>query len=123
MVTYESAYDSEALKQSIITVLATGVSTRELRQVKPRSPGVGKPSVSRLWKSVSHKFVDQLRNQSFADKDCVAIMLDGIRLSDEQLAIVALGITADGTTHVLNFTFRNSESTEICVDSMGRLMK
>lgn len=123
LATYESACDSEALKQSIITALAAGVSTRELKQVKPRSPGVGKSNVSRLWKSVGHKFVDQLRNQSLADKDWVVIMLDGIRLSDEQLAIVALGITSDGTKHVLDFTLGSSESTEIAVDLMRRLMK
>ncbi len=39
---------------------------------------------------MGHKFVDQLRGESLAEQDWVAVMLDGIRLSKDELAIVAI---------------------------------
>ena len=50
-------------------------------------------------------------------------MLDGIRLSKEQLAIVAIGITAEGHKHVLDFELGSSESAEVSKDLMRRLIK
>ena len=50
-------------------------------------------------------------------------MLDGIRLSKDQLAIAAIRITADGRKHVLDFQLGSSESTEVARDLMSRLTK
>jgi putative transposase len=50
-------------------------------------------------------------------------MLDGIRLSKDQLAIVAIGITSDGYKHVLDFELGSSESGEVCRGLVRRLMK
>jgi len=56
-------------------------------------------------------------------KDWAVLMLDGIRLSKDQLAIVAIGITSDGYKHVLDFELGSSESAEVCRGLMRRLMK
>jgi putative transposase len=98
-----------------------GVSSREIKQVKPRSPSVSKSNVSRLWQSVGHKFVDQLRTPSLSEQDWAVLMLDGIRLSKDQLAIVAIGITSDGYKHVLDFDLGSTENTDVCRDLMRRL--
>ena len=79
------------------------VSTRDVEKVKPNSPGVDRSSVSRLWQGVGHKFVDELRERDRSQQNWVVHMLDGIRLSKNQLAIAAIGITADGRKHVLEF--------------------
>ena len=50
-------------------------------------------------------------------------MLDGIRLSKDQLAVVALGITAEGFKFVLDFELGSSESAEVSLDLMRRLDK
>lgn len=97
-----------------------GVSTREIAQVQPRSPGVGKSNVSRLWQSVGHKFVDELRGKDLVTKDWAILMLDGIRLSKDQLAI---GITTDSDKHVLDFDLGGTENTEVCRGLMRRLSK
>jgi putative transposase len=39
----------------------SGVSTRQVQALKPKSPGVGRSNVSRLWQETGHKFVDALR--------------------------------------------------------------
>ena len=91
LASYESASNPEELQASIVSALMAGVSTREISDVKPRSPGVKKSNVSRLWQSVGQKFVEQLRSPSLSEQDWTVLMLDGIRLSKDELAIVAIG--------------------------------
>ena len=121
LATYQSACDPQQLQASIITALSSGVSTRELQDVQPKSPGVSKSNVSRHWQSVGYQFVDALRGKDLSDQDWVVLMLDGIRLSKDQLAIVAIGITADGYKHVLDFDLGSTENAEVCRDLMRRL--
>lgn len=121
--TYQAARCPQQLHRSIVSALVAGVSTRDVSQVQPNSPGVSKSNVSRLWQSVGHKFVDALRGQDLAEKDWAILMLDGIRLSKDQLAIVAIGITADGHKHVLDFDLGGSENMEVCRALMRRLHK
>ena len=121
--TYEAARDPRQLQDSIIVALSHGVSTRDVKKLKPNSPGVGKSNVSRHWQSVGHKFVDELRSRDLSSENWAVLMLDGIRLSKDQLAVVALGITADGRKHVLDFELGSSENAEVAKDLMRRLDK
>ena len=121
--TYAAANDTAELSASIIQALASGVSTREMQNVKPASPGVGKSNVSRLWQQAGDKFVDEFRSRDLSSQNWVGLMLDGIRLSKDQLAIVALGITAEGFKVVLDFELGCSESAEVAKDLMRRLKK
>ena len=122
--TYQAASDSTQLKASIVEALAAGVSTRDIANVQgEKAPGVSKSNVSRHWQTVGHKFVDQLRGVDLSTQDWVVLMLDGIRLSKEQTAIVAIGITAGGQKHVLDFDLGSTENTEVCRALMRRLMK
>ena len=123
LATYQAANDPEQLTASIVQALASGVSTREMQNVKPESAGVSKSNVSRLWQQVGHKFVDEFRSRDISSQNWVAMMLDGIRLSKDQLAIVALGITAAGIKVVLDFELGSSESLELSRDLMRRLTK
>lgn len=123
LATYAAANDRAQLSASIIQALASGVSTREMENVKPKSPGVGKSSVSRLWQQVGHKFVEEFRSKDLSGPNWVAVMLDGIRLSKDQMAIVALGITAEGFKILLDFELGSSESAEVGRDLMRRLKK
>jgi transposase-like protein len=121
LATYQAANDPDQLTASIVQALASGVSTREMQNVKPESPGVSKSNVSRHWQQVGHKFVDEFRSRDISKQNWVALMLDGIRLSKDQLAIVALGITAEGFKIVLDFELGSSESAEVSKDLMRRL--
>jgi len=121
--TYQAAGDPEQLTALIIQALASGVSTREIKNVKPDSPGVSKSNVSRHWQQVGHKFVDEFRGRDLSSQNWVAMMLDGIRLSKDQLAVVALGITDEGLKIVLDFELGSSESAEVSKDLVRRLNK
>ena len=121
--TYQAANDTGELSAAIIQALASGVSTREMQKVQPGSPGVSKSNVSRLWQQAGLKFVNEFRERDLSQQNWVGLMLDGIRLSKDQLAVVALGITAEGFKFVLDFELGSSESAEVCKDLMRRLQK
>jgi len=121
--TYQAANDTGELSASIIQALASGVSTREMKNVQPGSPGVSKSNVSRLWQQAGLKFVNKFRERDLSQKNWAGLMLDGIRLSKDQLAVVALGITAEGFKVVLDFELGSSENAEACKDLMRRLQK
>jgi transposase-like protein len=121
--TYAAARDPSQLQDSIVTALMHGVSTRDVEKLKPGSPGVKKSSVSIHWQRVGHKFVDELRGRDLKQTNWVVLMLDGIRLSKDQLAIAAIGIDSNGRKHVLDFELGSSESAEVTKDLMRRLMK
>ena len=123
LATYEAARCPEQLRESIAQALIAGVSTRDVAATqKEEAPGLSKSNVSRHWQSVGHKFVDELRSKDLSQKDWAILMIDGIRLSKDQLAVVAVGITAEGYKHVLDFDLGSTENTEVCRALMRRLM-
>ncbi len=123
LATYEAACSSAQLQESIISALVAGVSTRDVSKLQDKNtPGSSKSNASRHWQSVGHQFVDQLRSPDLSEKDWAILMLDGIYLSKEQTAIVAVGITSDGYKHVLDFELGSTENSEVCRSLMRRLM-
>ena len=121
--TYESARQLDQLHAMVLRALSAGVSGREMGEVHPESPGVSKSSVSRLWVQAGKKLVDELRTRDIASRDWLVLMLDGIVLSKEQTAIVAIGVVSDGTKHVLDFELGSTENSEVCRDLMARLVE
>ena len=118
---YESASDPGELHASIIEALKAGASTREAGKVVGETHGTGRSSVSRLWQEAGHRFVEELRSCDLSGRDWVVLMLDGLVLSKDQTAIVAIGIDADGQKQVLDFELGSSESREVCLDLLRRL--
>ena len=121
LATYASANNPDELHASIVTALVAGVSTRSVQSTHAKSPGVGRSNVSRLWQEVGHQFVDALREKDIATQDWVVLLLDGIRLSKDETAIVAAGITAEGEKCVLDFELGSSENAEVCRGLLRRL--
>ncbi len=121
--TYESARQLDQLNAMIVRALSAGVSGREMGDVHPESPNVSKSSVSRLWIQAGGKLIDELRSRDIASRDWLVLMLDGIVLSKEQTAIVAVGVSSDGTKHILDFSLGSTENYEVCRDLMSRLVE
>lgn len=124
LASYRAASNPDHLHESIVSALVAGVSTRDVADVhQEKAPGVSKSNVSRHWQSAGHKFVDALRGRDISVHDWAIVMIDGIRLSKEHLAIVAIGITSDGHKHVLDFELGSTENAEVCRGLLRRLMK
>ena len=120
--TYQAAKQPDQLHAAVLRALVAGVSGREMQEVHPESPGVSRSSVSRLWAEAGAKLVEELRTRNMASQTWLVLMLDGIVLSKDQTAVVALGITADGTKQILDFELGSTENSEVCRDLVSRLV-
>ncbi|MBB3208269.1 transposase-like protein [Rhodopirellula rubra] len=123
LTTYRVAKDPQQLQAQIVQAIVSGVSARSVEDIKPNSPGVKRSNVSRLWQEAGSKFVEELRGKDLkATKWCV-LMLDGIHLSKDQTAVVALGIDSEGRKQVLDFALGSSESLEVSRELMSRIVR
>ena len=120
--TYAAANDPEQLKQHVLQALMSGVSTRQMTAVKPNSPTVSRSSVSRLWQEAGGRLVDELRSRDLGQHAWCVLMLDGIRLSRDQVAIAAIGIDSAGKKHVLDFALGGSENLEVARELASRIV-
>ncbi len=120
--TYESARQLDQLHTMVLRALTAGVSGREMCEVHPESPDVSKSSVSRLWIQAGGKLIEELRSREIGSRDWLVLMLDGIVLSKDQTAIVAIGVSSAGTKHVLDFALGSTENYEVCRDLVSRLV-
>lgn len=123
LTSYRVAKDPAQLQAQVLQAIVAGVSSRSVEQVKPKSPGVRRSNVSRLWQAAGSKFIDALRSKDLSTVTWCALMLDGIRLSKDQTAVVALGIDSEGNKHVLDFVLGSSESLEVSRELMSRIVK
>lgn len=122
--TYEAAQDKTEFKKQILMALRCCVSSREQRRLNPEAgAGNSKSAVSRLWIEASQKQVEEFRGRTIERKDWLVLMLDGLALGEDLLAIVALGIALDGTKHLLDFELGATENTEVAKGLLERLSK
>ena len=126
---YRAAQDpSEAHRLLIEAMLAAG-STRKVGKLIGGQRGTSRSQLSRLWRQVGREKFAELRHRPLvADengkrRDWLAIMLDGIVLSDDLVAIVAVGILVDGYKMVLDFELGASESFSTAETLMDRLIR
>jgi transposase-like protein len=108
----------------VLEAFQAGVSSRDqVRLYGEHAPGVSKSEVSRLWRREGEKLLTGFRSRSLVRADWLVLMLDGIWLEKELAAVVALGIAADGSKHLLDFELGASESTETAKGLMERLTR
>lgn len=113
---YEKAQCREELNDAMMRALLANVSTRDQKKLYKNVRGSSRSSISRLWEKEGKKYIDQLQNRDLSQDTFLVLMLDGIGLSDNITAVVALGITVEGDKKVLGFNIGNSENFEVCND-------
>jgi transposase-like protein len=118
---YEAAQERGHLEEMMVEALCAGVSTREQKRVHPQSPSASKSSVSRLWQREGAKMFEEFRARDLHRDDWLVLMLDGIQLADDLWAVVALGVAADGSKHMLDFEVGASENTAVATGLCERL--
>jgi transposase-like protein len=126
---YRAAQDpSEAHRLLIEAMLAAG-SMRKVGKLVNHQRGTSRSQLSRLWCEVGREKFAQLRHRSLADGedgkalDWLALMLDGIELAADLVAIVAVGILVDGRKRVLDFELGASENASTAEVLLDRLIR
>ena len=121
LASFEALRHADELRDQIIRAVAVGVSSRDQAGLYP-SAQPSRSAVSRLWVIEGRKRVESLRERSLSAESFFALVLDGIRLSEDLTGIVALGITLDGRKEILDFEIGAQESTEVCDALLGRMV-
>ena len=126
---YRAAQDpGEAHRLLTEAMLAAG-STRKVGRLVNHQRGSSRSQLSRLWRDVGREKFAQLRHRSLAQGedgkalDWLALMLDGIELSADLVAIVAVGILVDGRKRVLDFELGASENAATAEALLDRLIR
>ena len=122
--TYEAAQEPGELRRRMLEAFQVGVSGRDQSRLHgDNTPGASKSEVSRMWRTEGRKLLLEFRSRDLRRADWLVLMLDGVALEKDLLAVVALGVAADGTKVVLDFELGASESTEVAKGLLKRLSK
>ena len=84
--------------------------------------GIKKSSVSRHWKAISSKNLEEFMERSLEGLDLVAIVIDGVHFDNYVLA-VSLGISADGSKHVLGLREGATENAQLCKELLADMIR
>jgi len=121
---WKMAQSPEEWEAAMMRAVLCGVSTRDCKRLRPDElVGESRSSISRLWQRKAVELVERVQQSDLSGIDLVALMLDGVVLSKQAVATVALGIDVSGTKHVLGFRVGSSESREVCRDLLGNLSR
>jgi transposase-like protein len=123
LLSYSAGKSGDEVKKLIIEALAAGVSSREVGRLLPDSGRSSSTSASRLWAEEGLRRLDELRGRELSGEDFFCLMLDGVVLSEDLTALVALGITVDGRKMMLDFEIGSSENQEVCESLLNRLLR
>jgi transposase-like protein len=121
LVSYEAAQDAGAVREALLRAIAAGVSTRQAGRIFPGSPACSSSSVSRLWVEEGRKLFAVFRERDLSAESWFALMVDGVHLAHDLVAVVAVGLTVDGRKVVLDFELGASENFEACSRLLARL--
>jgi len=124
LATYANAQEPGELQERVLEAFRVGVSSRDQERLHGKStPGVSKSGISRLWRREGEKCLAVFRARSIVRSDWLVLMLDGIHLARDLMAVVALGVASDGTKHLLDFELGVSETTETAKGLLARLSR
>lgn len=113
---YSAAQDPSEVQRLLLEALLAVGSMRKVGRVVSGQRGSSRSQVSRLWRQVGQEKLGELRHRPLDEdghgkrRDWLALMLDGVALADDLVAIVAVGIAMDGRKAVLDFELGASEN-------------
>jgi len=126
---YKAAQDPSEVHRLLLEALMAAGSMRKVGKVVNNQRGSSKSQVSRLWRQVGREKFSELRHRSVnvdsrgEPRDWLALMVDGIELADDLVAVVAVGITTEGQKMVLDFELGASENVTTASALVTRLVQ
>jgi putative transposase len=109
----------DPLNAHTLATLATGVATRAYAGTLDPLPrgrtdrAIAKSSVSRRFVALTRAQLTAWLAQPLGDVDIRVLLIDGLHFRDHVI-LLALGITADGTKHVLALREGTTENAAVC---------
>ncbi|MCK4394321.1 IS256 family transposase [Candidatus Bipolaricaulota bacterium] len=126
---YQAAQDASEAQRLLLEALVAAGSMRKVGKVVHHQRGSSKSYVSRLWQKVGREKFSELRHRPLdvdvegEPRDWLALMLDGVSLADDLVAVVAVGITTEGRKVVLDFELGASENAMAASALVARVVE
>ena len=124
---YAAAQNRDELKRQILASILAAGSQRKTGKVLKNQRGSSAAQLSRLFQQHGRELFAQLRRRRLdcddngVCYDWLVLMVDGVVLSKELTAVVAVGITAAGDKIVLDFEIGASENYEVVSALINRV--
>ncbi len=122
---YERFQEDGDLQRAVGKHVLAGVATRDYEKVVDEvcdGYGIRKSSVSRQWKALSGKKLDEFLARPLGGLDFAAVMIDGVGF-DEYTVVVALGIDSAGRKHMLGVWLGATETAQLCRELLSDLVE
>lgn len=122
---YEQLQEDGKLAARMSEILMAGVSTRKYAKVLPAmaaSAGISRSTLSRSMKAASEASLRQLMERSFAERDILAVYIDGIEVAGHHV-LAAVGLEHTGEKHLLGLVCGSSENAPVVKDLLHSLVQ
>jgi putative transposase len=125
LATWECFASEDLLRQVVVERMLAGVATR--RHVDVTEPlgvegkATSKSAVSRRFKAVTEAAMGDLLARDLSDLETAVLMIDGLTVAD-QMIVVALVITADGTKVPVGLMLGDTENAVVVKDLLADLV-
>ena len=124
--TWETFASEDLLRQVVVERMLAGVATR--RHVDVAEPvgavdakGLSRSAVSRRFKAATEAAMTELLARDLSGLDTAVLMIDGLNVAD-QMIVVALVITADGTKVPVGLRLGDTENRVVVTDLLADLI-
>ena len=125
LATWECFASEDLLRQVVVERMLAGVATR--RHVDVADPlgvegkATSKSAVSRRFKAATEAAMSDLLARDLSDLETAVLMIDGLTVAD-QMIVVALVITADGTKVPVGLMLGDTENHIVVKDLLADLV-
>jgi putative transposase len=125
LATWELFASEDLLRQVVVERMLAGVATR--RHVDVADPvgvegkALSKSAVSRRFKAATEAAMGDLLVRDLSDLETAVLMIDGLTVAD-QMVVVALVITADGTKAPVGLMLGDTENHIVVTDLLADLV-
>ena len=126
LATWETFASEDLLRQVVVERMLAGVATRRHVDVtEPVGPiagkAVSKSAVSRRFKAATEQAMGELLSRDLTALKTAVLMIDGLNVAD-QMIVVALIITADGTKVPVGLMLGDTENHVVVTDLLADLV-
>jgi transposase-like protein len=125
--TYERLQEEDPLHGRALEQMLLGVSTRGYRRSLEELPGVdafgtSKSAVSRRFVAATEAQLEALLSAPLGEIRWAAMMIDALNFADH-VVVVALGIDAAGTKHLLGLREGSTENATLCTELLASIVE
>jgi transposase-like protein len=122
---YQRFQQEDERTQAVFTHLVSGMSCRAYGQVIERVQegyGLSKSVVNRQMVEATAEQLKSLCERDLSGMDVCVLVIDGVHIA-KTVQVVALGVDANGSKHIMGFREGATENSRVCVELLEDMVK